>query len=73
MESKYGEIRCDFFDEIEGKWVVDAWYTADDNEEGVVIAYIDGNTGAVEYLDADARYDTYAQEIIAEVLSEILN
>ena len=68
--SKYAEIRCDFFDDEEDKWFVDAWLTDDDNEEGFVIAKIDLATKTVEYLDADARYDEYAQEVIKEMLED---
>ena len=35
--SKWSEIRCDFFDEEEEKYFVDAWKTDDGNEEGTVI------------------------------------
>lgn len=66
--SKWSEIRIDFFDEEEKKWFVDAWETDDDNEEGSVIAKIDLYTGTVEYLDADAKTDEYAQEEIREFL-----
>ena len=66
--SKYSEVRSDFFDEEEQKQYVDAWLTDDDNEEGESIAKIDLATGQVEYLDPDARYDEYAQEVIREVV-----
>ena len=42
----------------------------DDNEEGSVIAKIDLYTGTVEYLDADAKTDEYAQEEIREFLKD---
>ena len=45
----------------------------DDNEEGVVIAKVNYKTKEVEYLDADARTDDYAQKIINETLSKIDN
>lgn len=68
--SKYTEIRCDFFNEEEEKYYVDAWQTDDDNEEGTVIAKIDLADKTVEYLDEDARTDEYAQEIIKEILED---
>lgn len=68
--SKWSEIRIDFFDEEEKKWFVDAWETDDDNEEGSVIAKIDLYTGTVEYLDANAKTDEYAQEEIREFLKD---
>lgn len=69
--SKYGEIRSDFYDQEEKKVYIDAWFTEDDNEEGVVIAKVNYKTKEVEYLDNDARTDEYAQEIINETLKEI--
>ena len=68
--SKWTEIRCDFYDNEEEKWFVDAWLTDDDNEEGTVIAKIDLGNKTVEYLDVDARYDEYAQEVIKEMLED---
>ena len=68
--SKWSEIRCDFFDEEEEKYFVDAWETDDDNEEGTVIAKLDLADGTVEYLDEDAKTDEYAQEVIKEMLEE---
>ena len=68
--SKWTEISCDFYDNEEEKWFVDAWLTDDDNEEGTVIAKIDLGNKTVEYLDVDARYDEYAQEVIKEMLED---
>ena len=66
--SKWREIRCDFFNEEEEKYYVDAWKTGNDNEEGKVIAKIDLANGTVEYLDEDARTDEDAQVVINEFL-----
>lgn len=66
--SKWAEIRCDFFNEEEKKYHVDAWKTSDDNEEGKVIAKVDLANDTVEYLDEDAKTDEYAQAIINEFL-----
>lgn len=63
FETKYGEVRYDFMDGIEPV-SIDAWFTDDDNEAGQVIANIDQTTKQVTYLDNDASYDPYAQEII---------
>lgn len=71
--SKYGEIRNDFYDDVEQKVYIDAWFTEDDNEEGVVIAKVNYKTKEVEYLDNDAKTDSYAQEIINETLNDIDN
>ena len=66
--SKWREIRCDFFNEEEERYYVDAWKTGNDNEEGKVIAKIDLANGTVEYLDEDARTDEDAQVVINEFL-----
>ena len=68
--SKWSEIRCDFFDEEEEKYFMDAWETDGDNEEGTVIAKLDLANKTVEYLDEDAKTDEYAQEVIKEMLEE---
>ena len=66
---KWTEIRCDHV--TDKWWTVDAWLTADDNEEGKVIATIDVDTARVVYLDKDAMYDEYAQEVINAKVDEI--
>ena len=68
---KYVEIRNDYYDEQEQKVYIDAWFTEDDNEEGVVIAKVNYKTKEVEYLDNDARTDEYAQAVINETLKDI--
>lgn len=71
--SKWAEIRNNFYDDEEQKIYIDAWFTDDNNEEGVVIAKVNYKTKEVEYLDDDARTDSYAQEIINETLESIDN
>jgi len=66
--SIWGEIRNDFIDD-DGIAHIDAWLTADDNEEGKVIAKVDTFTGTVEYIDPRAETDEYAQEMIKDVES----
>ena len=51
MKSNWAEIRCDFVDEKEGVAYIDAWYTTDDNEDGMVIAKVNIETKKVEYVD----------------------
>ena len=70
-ESHWAEIRCDYIDETDMFWRVDAWKSSNDNEEGSVIAYIDSITGRVLYTDPLARVDSYAQEVIKDKLSEL--
>jgi hypothetical protein len=69
--SIWSEIRNDFLDEDEGKFYIDAYLTDDDNEEGKVIAKVNINTLEVEYLDDRARTDSYAQEMINEILEDL--
>jgi hypothetical protein len=66
MENIWSEIRNDFQDN--GVIHIDAWLTDDDNEDGRVIAKVNVQTKAVEYLDNRAKTDKYAQEIINELL-----
>ena len=67
----WSEIRSNFEDESIVH--IDAWITPDDNEEGMVIAKVNKVTGNVQYIDDRAKTDTYAQEIIKEVLADIAN
>lgn len=69
----WGEVRNNYFDDDERKVYIDAWETADDNEEGTVIAKVNVDTGEVEYLDKRAKSDSYVQEVIGEVLEDIEN
>ena len=69
--SKYVELRHDYYDDQEHKVYIDAWFTEGDNEEGVVIAKVNYRTKKVEYLDNDAKTDSYAQEVINETLKDI--
>lgn len=69
--SKWSEIRNDFHNPEDKVVCIDAWLTDDDNEEGDVIAKINYETREIEYLDEDAKTDSYAQEIIKETLADI--
>ena len=65
---KWRDIRCDFFNEEEEKYIVNAWKTNNDSEEGMVIAKLDLANGTVEYIDEDTKTDEYAQIVIKEML-----
>jgi len=67
-ESIWREIRNDFEDD---KCIVhiDAWLTDDDMEGGKVIAKVNTQTKGIEYLDDRAKTDSYAQEMINDVLN----
>ncbi len=67
----WAEVKCDFLNEDDGFWRVDAWKTADDAEEGRVIAYIDDVTGRIIYVDPLARVDAMAQEVIKDRIKNL--
>lgn len=67
--SIWREVKCDFYDDIDNKWNVDAWLTDDGDEFGTVIAEID-DTGEVRYIDDRAETDPYAQEVIREMINK---
>ena len=63
-ESKtyWAEIRCNYMDDTDRFWRVDAWKTENDDEEGKVIAYIDDIRGRVLYIDPLASVDETVKE-----------
>ena len=67
----YEEVRCDYIDEDDKFWRVDAWLPG--KEEGEVIAYVDDLTGRVLYNTPEARFDAAAQEEIRAKVNEIKN
>ena len=78
-ETTYSEVKCTHHED--GFWVVDAWKTDDQNEEGQVIAVINDVTGdcyAIRNLNDEAKYviNKKQTEIAAqrsEILAEIYN
>jgi hypothetical protein len=64
--SIWSEIRNDFSDD-KGIIYIDAWISEDENEDGRSIALINPN-GSVIYKDDRDKTDSYAQEMINEVL-----
>ena len=74
MKRIYAEVRCDYYDAYDNFWTVDAWMSADENdEEGKVVAVINGTTGDVWYCDPDARLDSTVDELIKAKVKEIRN
>jgi hypothetical protein len=70
MEKKsiWSEIRNSFSD---GDFVyIDSYLTSDDDEEGRVIAIVNTINGKIEYFDERAKTDSYAIEMINEVLKD---
>jgi len=69
MKEFYGEVRCDYYDG-DGFFTVDAWRTANDDEEGKVIAVIH-TSGDVYYIEPEARISPMAQEVIKDMVEKI--
>lgn len=63
------EIHDDFIDN--GKIYIDAFTTADPDEEGMVVAKIEIDTGNVEYLCEEAKVNKMIQEVISENLKNL--
>jgi predicted RNA-binding Zn-ribbon protein involved in translation (DUF1610 family) len=72
LAHQYGEVRCDFFDEASGYWLVDAWKSDDDDEGGVVVAKINPETLEVTYNNPDYAKDMLVKEVVKDKLREIL-
>lgn len=70
---KYTEIRNDYFDSSSNYWTIDAWTSDDDNEEGRVIAVVNGTTGDVWFIDNTCRNDENVLSAIRDVQARILN
>ena len=69
-EHQFTEVRCDYFDDIDGVWCVDAWGAYVD--EGEVVAKINPDTLEVTYNDPDFAKDEMVKEVVADKLKEIL-
>jgi hypothetical protein len=68
-QSNWSEIHDDFEDE--GFVHIDAWTSADDDEQGNVIAKINVLTKEVIYIDERAKTDCFAQEVIQDKLKTL--
>ena len=66
----YAEVRCDFYDDIEGYWCVDAWRTNDDDEEGEVVAHV-YDDGSVVWLNNNAKKSHYVQMVIKDCITDL--
>lgn len=71
----WSEIKCDYMNDFDKFWRVDAYksdwdYWNDSDIEGEVIAYIDSDSGHVLYNDPSAKTDPYAQEVIQKKVLE---
>ena len=66
----YHEVR-NSYNNGEGFYTIDAWQTADCNEEGKVVAVIEENSGNVYFINATARNSEKVQNAIRERLTSI--
>ena len=65
------EYRTDHIDKDEGFLYVDYWKTANDNEEGKVIAKIDIHNLEVLYEDETHKNNSITKEIINDAIEEL--
>jgi hypothetical protein len=69
-KERYFEVYCTY-NNGEGFWCVDAYFSEDPDEYGKVIAVIHEKSGDVYYIDALARTSKLAQEVIKAKVAEI--
>ena len=72
LAHQYSEVRCDFFDDASGYWLVDAWKTDDDAEGGVVVAKINPETFETTYTIPLAEKDDLVREVVKDKLRKLL-
>ena len=74
-DEMFCEVVCNYFDEEDGLWTVDAWEPVEDKDEdeneGRVIAYLDPETLSVTWVDKDAMSSKLANEVIDEKIEEL--
>lgn len=72
LANQFSEVRCDFFDDASGYWLVDAWRSDDDDEGGVVVAKINPETLEVAYNNPEYAKDSLVMDVVKNKLREIL-
>ena len=70
IDPSYKEVRSDYYDDVKRVTCIDAWYTSDDNEEGVTVAYVHDN-GNVEWINEQARKNGLVQAEIKQVINDM--
>lgn len=68
---KYAEVRNDYYSEQDNYWRIDAWETDDDNEQGKVVAFVNGTTGDVAYVDCADSMQPEVIEAISQLKHDI--
>lgn len=72
LANQFSEVRCDFFDDVSGYWLVDAWKSDDDDEGGIVVAKINPETLEVTYNSPEYAKDCLVMDVVKNKLREIL-
>lgn len=67
----YAEVRCDYYDESENRWSIDAWTTGEDDEEGEVVGWVDGTSGNIYYKHEKAECSARVREVAEFRQSEV--
>jgi len=67
----YGEVRCDYLNEEDNWWCIDAWKTADDNEEGEVVGWVDAVSGNIYYKHETAMCSQKVREVATAKQTEV--
>ena len=72
LKHQFTEVRCDFFDDQDGVWCVDAWTSPEDcDDDGEVIAKINPDTLEVKYNKPEFALDELVHEVVRWRLHEI--
>lgn len=67
----YGEVRCDYLNEEDNWWCIDAWKTAGDNDEGEVVGWVDAVSGNIYYKHETAMCSQKVREVAESRQAEI--
>lgn len=69
MATRFTEIRNDYYDESSNFYTIDAW---EGDEEGKVVAVVNGTTGDVWFIDNTCRNDDGILEAIRNVHARLM-
>lgn len=67
----YGEVKCDYLNEEDGWWCIDAWKSADDDEEGEVVGFVDAQSGNIYYKHEKAMSSRMVTEVAEAKQAEV--
>ena len=72
MANIFSEVRMDFYNDIANRTSIDAWKTADDNEEGVVLGWFDHNTNQIVWAK-DTTLEERTDPLVVETIVDFMN